>query len=136
MKRKLVRFTCWAGAIIDILAGIQLLVPEHIRLLGFEGMRPAGIAGVPAIMAAVLMFGFTAILVWAQVRPVERRAVLPITLAVIVSLTVLNIVLGVEGLRPWETLIPSLCIQTVLTILFTTSCMVVNRMARLQMPSG
>ena len=87
-------------------------------------------------MAAVLMFGFTAILVWAQVRPVERRAVFPITLAVIVSLTVLNIVLGVEGLRSWETLIPSLCIQTVLTILFTTSCMVVNRIARLQMPSG
>jgi|GEM_PF-3848135 len=29
------------GPIVDVLAGVQLLIPEDIRLLGFEGKRPA-----------------------------------------------------------------------------------------------
>ena len=127
-----VRGTYVAGAVVDILAGIQLLVPEHVGMVVFEGMRPQGVAGLTAITAAVLMFGFAAILIWAQFRSIERRVVLLITLTVIVSLATVNIVLGVKGLQSWRILIPSLCIQAVLSTLFTTSYLIAVRAARLR----
>jgi len=128
MSQRLVRFTYWAGAAIDVLAGIQLLMPEHMALLGFQGMRPSGVAAMPAITAAVLMFGFTAILMWAGFCPVERRFVLLVTLGVIVTLASVNVMSGVMGWQSWDTLIAPLLIQTVLTTLFTTSYVIAGRM--------
>ena len=130
MVSSLIRFTCWLGAIIDVLAGVQFLLPRSATVFGFEGQRPPGAVGLPAITAAVLMFGFTAILVWAQARPIERRAVLLITLAVIVSLAVVNLVAGCTGVRPWNRLLPALCIQTVLGTLFAVSYIAAIRSLR------
>lgn len=136
MDLRLVRFTYWAGAIIDILAGIQLLVPDNVTILGLPGMRAAGLAGMPAIVAAVLMFGFAAILIWAQYRPVERRALLFVTLAVIVALASANVVSGVQGWQVWGTLVPPLLVQTVLTALFTISFVITGRAATRSDPSA
>lgn len=130
MGKRFVRFTYWAGAIIDILAGVQLLVIDTTTFLGFEGMRMSGSAGLPAIVAAILMFGFAGILIWAQCHPVERRAVLLVTLAVIVANAAANIVSGVQGWQSWEVIGPPLGIQAVLGLLFVASYAISRRLAK------
>lgn len=115
------RFVCWLGAIVDLLAGIQLLLPSSVHILSFRGLRAPGVAGAPAVTAAILMFGFTLILLWAQARVVKRRAVLLITLAVVVSLALANVVNGIAGALSWEELFGPLLIQAALIALFGTS---------------
>ncbi|MDR3686562.1 MAG: hypothetical protein P4L93_06380 [Coriobacteriia bacterium] len=120
-KLDFVRLTYWLGAIVDALAAVQLLLPTGTTLLGFPGLRAPGAAGQPAIIAAVLMLGFSAILVWAHLRTRERRGVLAITLAVILALAANNIALGTTGTLPWAQLVPPLVIQAVLATLFASS---------------
>ena len=123
----LVRVTYWFGAIIDALAGVLLLLPESVTVLGFGGLRFPGPSGLPALTAAVLMFGFSAVLIWAQMAAVERRAVLLITLVVIVALTTVNVVAGLTGTQTWEQLCAPLCMQVVLVILFFVSFVIASR---------
>jgi len=116
-----VRATYWIGAIVDALAAVQLLLPRGTRVLGFAGMRAQGAAGQPAVVAAVLMLGWSVVLVWAHLRTRERRAVLAITLAVLLALGAANLALGVTGASAWGALAPTLAIQAVLVVLFATS---------------
>ena len=116
-----VRLTYWAGAIVDALAAVQLLLPVGTRLLGFEGLRPPGAAGQPAVVAAVLMLGFSVLLIWAHLRTRERRAVLSVTLGVVVALTAGNVAFGASGTMAWSALLPSLAVQCVLIVMFSAS---------------
>jgi hypothetical protein len=129
MGLNLVRATYWLGALVDALAGIQLLLPTSATLLGFPGLRAPGAAGYPAVTAAMLMFGFSMILVWAHLRTVERRRVLLFTLLVVVALALANIAFGASGLLSWPRLVPSLIIQAILTILFASSYSITVREA-------
>jgi hypothetical protein len=130
MNLGFVRATYWIGALVDALAAAQLLLPSSARLLGFPGLRAAGAAGQPAIIAAVLMLGWSAVLIWAHLRTRERRAVLAITLAVVLALAVGNVALGLSGAIPWPQLLPTLVIQAVLATLFTASIPIARRAAR------
>jgi hypothetical protein len=124
-----VRATYWLGAIVDALAAVQLLTPIGVRVLGFEGLRAPGAAGQPAVIAAVLMLGFSAILVWAHLRTRERRSVLAITLGVVLALAVGNVALGVSGAMSWSALAPTLAIQAVLAVMFGSAVPVARRAA-------
>jgi hypothetical protein len=125
-----VRATYWIGAIVDALAAVQLLTPVGTSILGFPGQRAPGAAGQPAIVAAVLMLGFSAILIWAHLRTRERRTVLPISLMVVLALAIGNLVLGVTGATVWITLVPPLLIQAALVVLFALSWRIATRGAR------
>lgn len=129
MNLDFVRGTYWLGAIVDALAAVQLLLPTSASLLGFPGMREPGAAGRPAIMAAVLMLGFSAILIWAHLRTRERRGVLAITLAVVLGLALANVVLGLTGAIPWSQLAAPLAIQAVLTVMFALSIQIARKAA-------
>jgi hypothetical protein len=129
MGLDLVRLTYWIGAIVDALAGIQLLLPSSVVILGFRGLRLPGAAGYPAVIAAVLMFGFSAILVWAHLRTVERRRILVVTLVVVLALAAADIVFGATGMVPWSRLTVPLGIQAVLVALFASSYFVAAREA-------
>jgi hypothetical protein len=123
--------TYLTGAIVDALAAVQLLTPTNVQVLGFTGLRHPGPAGQPAVIAAVLMLGFSAILVWAHLRALQRRAVLAITLGVVVALAVGNVALGVSGAMSWISLAPTLGTQAVLAALFGT-CIPIARRAALE----
>ena len=97
MNLDFVRATYWIGAIVDAAAAAQLLTPVGTRLFGFPGLRAPGAAGQPAVIAAVLMLGWSVLLVWAHLRTRERRTVLA------------------------TQLVPTLAIQAVLTALFATA---------------
>ena len=116
-----VRATYWIGAIVDALAAVQLLLPAGSQLLGFAGLRAPGATGQPAIVAAVLMLGWSVVLVWAHLRTRERRTVLAITLGVVLALAAGNLAVGVSGAMAWSALAPTLAIQTVLAALFGAS---------------
>ena len=121
MNLDFVRATYWIGAIVDAAAAAQLLTPVGTRLFGFPGLRAPGAAGQPAVIAAVLMLGWSVLLVWAHLRTRERRTVLAITLGVVLALAAGNIALGLSGATPWTQLVPTLAIQAVLTALFATA---------------
>jgi hypothetical protein len=100
---------------------LQLLWPTGSKVLGFPGLRAPGAAGQPAIVAAVLMLGWSVVLVWAHLRTRERRTVLAITGAVVLALALGNIWLGATGAIAWSRLAPTLAIQAVLIVLFSAS---------------
>lgn len=129
MNLDFVRATYWIGAIVDALAAVQLLLPTSARMLGFAGLREPGAAGQPAIVAAILMLGFSAVLIWAHLRTRERRAVLSITLIVVLALAAGNVALGLTGAMPWTRLAPTLVIQAVLATLFGLSIPIARRAA-------
>jgi peptidoglycan/LPS O-acetylase OafA/YrhL len=116
-----VRATYWIGAIVDALAALQLLWPTGSKVLGFPGLRAPGVAGQPAIVAAVLMLGWSVVLVWGHLRTRDRRTVLAITLVVVAALAASNVALGVSGATPWAQLAPPLAIQAVLMAMFAAS---------------
>jgi hypothetical protein len=133
MNLDFVRATYWIGAIVDALAAVQLLTPTGTRVLGFEGLRAPGAAGQPAVIAAVLMLGFSAILVWAHLRTRERRAVLAITLVAILGLAAGNVALGLSGAMTWGALAPTLAIQAALTAMFASSIPIARKAALARM---
>jgi hypothetical protein len=124
-----VRGTYWLGAIVDALAAVRLLMPTSTTLLGFAGLRAPGAAGQTAIAAAVLMLGFSAVLIWAHLRTRERRGVLAITLVVVLTLAASNVAFGVTGALPWSQLLAPLAIQAVLATMFAISVGIARRAA-------
>jgi hypothetical protein len=90
-KVMLLRFCYWLGAILDCRAAFLL------TLLRFHKL-PAGMAarqlphefGIMALWGAgdanALMWGWTALLLWADHKPVERRGVLLLTSAPVILL--------------------------------------------------
>jgi hypothetical protein len=130
VKMKLLRASYWLGAAIDALAALQLLIPSGTKVLFLGGLRPAGSAAQPAIMAAALMLGFSALLLWADRRPAQRRGVLAATLAVVVGLALGNLALGVNGDLQLSGFAPTLVIQAVLTALFTSTLLVTRGQPR------
>ena len=125
MKRNPVfwlRISYWAGAIIDILAGLSMLFPSLFafsnRLTGFvPNLSFRFVAG----MGAPLMFGWTVLLLWADRKPVERKAALLITLVPILG-NAANQVYGLfNGFLSLEAAIPLWINQTVLTALYIFS---------------
>src|SRR5574340_1628337 len=129
MGLKAVRATYLLGAVIDALAGIQLLLPRSVTLVAFRGLRLPGADGYPAAIAAVLMFGFTGILLWGSRNPVGRRGVLLVTLLAILGLAAVNIVWGALGLIAWSDLAGALVIQAFLTACFAASYRFAGRAA-------
>jgi hypothetical protein len=107
------------GALTDAAALGPMLFPPLARLLwGFE--RFDGPYFFAMGYGAALMLGWTALLLWAAQRPVERRAVAPLTLLVIAGLIVTEVVLVARGdLAAWR-MIPTWGIQAALTWLFAT----------------
>ena len=130
MNLNFVRATYWIGAIVDALAAVQLLLPTTARMLSFPGLRAPGAAGQPAVVAAVLMLGFSAILIWAHLRTRTRRGVLAITLVVVLALAASNIALGLAGALPWAQLTPVLLIQAILAVMFGLSLRIASKAAR------
>ena len=115
---RLLRIGFWTGAIVDLVAAVQLLLPTSFKLFVFQGLRPAGSAAQGAIVAAVLLLGFSGLLLWADRRPLERRAVLGVTLGVVGLLALGNVWLGASGSMAWAELAPTLAIQALLAALF------------------
>jgi|SRR6185369_7211424 len=116
-QERWLRIAFLTGAITDAVAVVPLTVPPVARLLwGFDD--PSGAYQFVAGYAAALMLGWTALLLWAYRRPVERRAVAALTVLVIYGLALTEILAVRSGhLEAWR-MVPTWLLQAALLGLF------------------
>jgi len=119
-EEQLLRTAFVAGAVTDALALVPMLVPPMARLLwGFEA--DSGSYRFAMGYGASLMLGWTALLVWASRRPLERRAVAALTVLVIYGLVATEIAAVATGAVATWRLVPTWCLQAVLLALFASA---------------
>ena len=98
-----------AGAVADGLIGILMLIPSRMGETEFR---------YPMGLGAALMFGWTALLLWGNIKPLERKGVLLLTIfPVITGLVVSGIWAAASGFFPVEKIIPSLILALALIFL-------------------
>jgi predicted CoA-binding protein len=116
------RISYWTGAALDVIAGTLMLFPEAGRAAyGVADFDPAPDYRYAMGLGASLMLGWTLLLLWADRKPLERRGVLPITVAVIAGLAWAGAYALRAGLIPLPHMIASWSLQALLVILFLYS---------------
>lgn len=110
---------CWIGAAVDAFAAIALLSPGlSQRLVGVSDFPVTPALTYAMRTAASLMLGWTCLLVWASFRPVERRAVILLTLVpVVAGLAVTELLAVRAGFVQLTSVAPLLGMQAFLTVL-------------------
>jgi hypothetical protein len=116
------RLSYWAGALLDLLAGLTMLFPAlfaiNNQLKNFipdPGYRYAMGMGAP------LMLAWTFLLLWADRKPLERKGVLLVTLLVVWGEVANELVGASTGFISVKALVPTWIMQAVLTALFLYS---------------
>jgi uncharacterized membrane protein len=116
-QRRILRAAFIAGAIADGLALVPMLVPRVAHdLWGLDGAN--GAYWFAMGYGATLMAGWTALLIWAARRPVERRFVAALTAIAIHGLVATEIVAVAFGVVPVSRMIPTWALQAGLFALF------------------
>ncbi len=118
------RISFWAGAILDVLAAIQMLFPAVFAATGgLSNFHPGRDYSYAMGMGAALMLGWTVLLIWADRKPLERKGILPITVFPVIAGMVLNELYAVvaSGFLPFAAVIPIWIIQTILAFLMLGS---------------
>lgn len=118
----LLRTSYWVGAIVDLVAGLIMIFPGLYAL--FNGLP--GFTATPAFrniagMGAPLMLGWTALLIWADRKPVERKAILLITLIPIIGNAINQILSVLSGAIEISVAIPQWILQFLLILMFGVS---------------
>jgi hypothetical protein len=114
-----VRIGYWCGAITDLLAVVAMVFPGiGAALYGLEDFRPGSDYSYAIDTAAALMLGWTALLIWADRRPLERKGVLVLTVCPVITGLVLGEIIAVRsGFLPLVNVIPTLVVQVALSVL-------------------
>lgn len=114
------------GAVLDGVAAVIMLAPSLEALAwGFD--EPVLDPGYRFAMTfgAALMVGWTALLVWAAAKPVERRAVAPLTMLVVAGLMYAEFLGMASGFLPashvWAALIFQMALLVGLALAFRTA---------------
>lgn len=125
MGRRLayVRFAYWFGAIFDGAMVVPLLVPSVAgAMLGIARFSPGVDFRYASMVGAALMAGWTALLLWGVMRPVERRGVLLLTAApVVVGLIASGAYAVSAGLVALPYMMPIFISQATGVAVFTTA---------------
>lgn len=125
------RISYWAGAIVDALAFLEMLLPGALRAaLGQSGPEIDVEFRLAQAFGAPLMIGWTALLLWADRKPMERRGVLAITICpVLFGLLIRGIVGALSGVFVGSTAVAAIAVPIVLMTLFAYSLLVARRAA-------
>ena len=119
-ETRLLRLAFLLGAITDALALVPMLSPRMAALLwGFD--EPTGSYRFAMGYGASLMLGWTALLLWAHRRPVERRVVAALTVVVIYGLVATEALAVASGAMPAWRMLPTWLLQAGLLLLFATA---------------
>jgi hypothetical protein len=118
------RISFWAGAVLDLLAAIQMIFPAVMAATnGLPDFHPGSDYFYAMGMGASLMLGWTILLLWADRKPLERRGILPITILPVVAGLMINEGYAVfsSGFLSLPAVIPIWILQTALSALFLVS---------------
>ena len=119
-EERLLRTAFLVGAVTDAFALVPMLFPPVASLLwGFD--VSSGSYRFAMGYGASLMLGWTALLIWAYRRPVERRFVAALTVVVIYGLVLTEVLAVLSGhLEAWR-MLPTWCLQALLLGLFASA---------------
>ncbi len=119
----LVKASCLAGAIIDALVVIPMVLPQVAGVMfGIKDFHPGVEYRYAMFTAAALMLGWTALLFWAFFSPVERRGVMLLTgVPVVAGLVAAGIYAVAAGFISLSSMLPTLILQGILFCLFLLS---------------
>jgi hypothetical protein len=123
-KIRWLRLSFRAGAILDFLAAIQMLFPAVFAATnGLGDFHPGREYFYAMGMGALLMLGWTVLLLWADRKPLERRGILPITVFPVIAGMILNEghAVWVSGFLSIGSVIPIWILQMVLSVVFLVS---------------
>jgi hypothetical protein len=116
-KGRLLKKAFLLGAATDAVAVVPMLSEAWAkRLWGFEDFD--GKYRYAMRFGAALMTGWTFLLLWAARRPVERRAVAPLTMVVVTGLAATEMLAVADGEMDVGKAAQSWALQTVLATLF------------------
>lgn len=117
------RISYWVGAIADAIAGVLMLFPKAGRsVYGITDFTPSADYRYAMGLGASLMFGWTALLLWADRKPAERKGVLLITVfPVIFGLALAGVFAVTSELIPASKMVPTWVLQAALATLFVFS---------------
>ena len=74
------------------------------------------------------MFGWSALLIWASLRPIVRRGVLLLTIMPVIASLALSVLHGFPlGYIPLNGAVPVWCLQAVLVVVFAVAYRVADR---------
>jgi hypothetical protein len=122
MNRSIVflRLAYWAGAILDAAMLPPMLVPSiGAKMYGIADFHPGPEYRYAMYVGASLMAGWTALLLWADRKPVERRGVILLTIIpVIAGLIGAGLYAVASGLVAAGGILPILALQVSLTAFF------------------
>jgi hypothetical protein len=117
------RISYWAGAILDGFWAVMMLFPEAAgAVMGIEGMESTGGVRYALAVGAALMAGWTALLIWADRKPVERRGVIILTMVPVkLGIDLSTIYLFLYGYVTVGDMVPTWVLAVVLYVLFIGS---------------
>jgi hypothetical protein len=122
MKRLLL--ACyWIGIVADAGAAVLLFSPDAANLV--LQPQPFELSGVYLYVARVaggLMLGWTVLLFWAQLKPIERADVLLMTLFPVISILAIAAVLAVRSNQiPLSSMLPIFIFYSIAFVMFIPS---------------
>jgi hypothetical protein len=136
MKRAIrwLRVSYWTGAIVDALAFLEMLFPGALQAaLGQSGPQISTEFRLAQGFGAPLMIGWSVLLLWADREPMERRAVLAITICpVLAGLLIRGIVGAVTGVFVGSTAVTAIAVPMLVMALFGYSLSLARRAMRTQ----
>ncbi len=110
------------GAGVDALAALSMLFPPiFARMNQLTDFQPGVAYQFAMDMGGALMLGWTALLIWADRKPFERKGVLLLTVLVILGLAANEIWTVSVQFLSFSAVAPIGVLQIVLVILFTFS---------------
>ncbi|MBN2083795.1 MAG: hypothetical protein JW748_01125 [Anaerolineales bacterium] len=119
----LLRLAYWTGAAMDAVMLVPMLFPPAgAAMFGLTDFHPGPEYRYAMYVGASLMAGWTALLIWADHKPVERRGVILLTIIpVILGMIGASLYIAGSGLAAPARVIPMLAIQVFLAVLYLSA---------------
>jgi hypothetical protein len=120
-----IHFVYWAGIIIDLLEALK----------GMTGFYKAVYLGQADSVALVqgggkIVLAWTLLLIWADRKPIERRAVLLFTAIIIILATLNGYLMVLSGLAEFQGALINTIGSPILGIMYIVAYIAANKMAR------
>lgn len=128
----MLRLCCLFGAAFDAVMLIPMLWPSvGARVFGIANFQPGVDYRFAMYIGASLMLGWTVLLLWASRKPLERRAIVLITVVpVIAGLAAAGVFAVAAGLIPVARMAPTWIIQGALATTFLHAYVVAQKIER------
>jgi hypothetical protein len=127
------RISYWTGAIVDGLAAISMLATAVFAVGGLTDLPPEPEYRYALGLGGSLMAGWTALLIWGDREPVERRGVLLLTVfPVITGIVLTGISAAAVGLVPLARLLPAILVPAAVAALMTYAYLTSTRQSGAQ----